>query len=396
LGRNPDKEIITVSYSGELAQDFGSKTRSLVNSGVYQSIFNTRLKEDEQAKAKWKTQEGGSYTSVGVGGAITGRGANILIFDDPIKNREEAESEVYREKVWQFFTSTAYTRLEPKAVIIVILTRWHVDDLAGRIMENDELSKRRLQSKVDVRRTGCHGFCERGPLVVIYPQKILYQKVKPEDASTIFQETVLKGKILENLLYEHPTTGEKIVAEEDVPFYKKQMRIIFGDNGSIDPTQIEDYIAVGGYRALAKALFSMAPDQIISEVKKANLRGRGGGGFPAGLKWEQCRNAPGDIKYVICNADEGDPGAYMDRSLLEGNPHSVLEGMIIGAYAIGAHEGYVYVRNEYPLAVVNIGIAIQQAKELGFWGRIFSDQSSILMYRSVEEEGLLSVENRLL
>jgi NADH-quinone oxidoreductase subunit F len=221
---------------------------------------------------------------------------------------------------------------------------------------------------VGLRVTGCHGFCERGPLVVIQPQKIMYQRVKPEDAPTIFQETVLKGKVIENLLYEHPTTGEKISTEEDVPFYKKQMRIIFGNNGSIDPTQIEDYIAVGGYRALPKALFTMKPEEIIKEVKKANLRGRGGGGFPAGLKWEQCRNAPGEIKYVICNADEGDPGAYMDRSLLEGNPHSVLEGMIIGAYAIGAHEGYIYVRNEYPLAVVNIGIAIERAKELRLLG----------------------------
>ena len=137
-----------------------------------------------------------------------------------------------------------------------------------------------------LRVTGCHGFCERGPLVVIHPQKILYQRVKPEDASAIFQETVLKGKVIENLLYEHPTTGEKIVSEEDVPFYKKQMRIIFGNNGSIDPTRIEDYLAVGGYQALAKALFSMKPEQVIAEVKKANLRGRGGGGFPAGVKWE--------------------------------------------------------------------------------------------------------------
>ena len=221
---------------------------------------------------------------------------------------------------------------------------------------------------VGLRVTGCHGFCESGPLVVIQPQKIMYQRVKPEDAPAIFEETVLKGKVIENLLYEHPTTGEKIRTEEDVPFYKKQMRIIFGNNGSIDPTQIEDYIAVGGYRALPKALFTMKPEEIIKEVKKANLRGRGGGGFPAGLKWEQCRNAPGEIKYVICNADEGDPGAYMDRSLLEGNPHSVLEGMIIGAYAIGAHEGYIYVRNEYPLAVVNIGIAIERAKELRLLG----------------------------
>jgi NADH:ubiquinone oxidoreductase subunit F (NADH-binding)/(2Fe-2S) ferredoxin/NAD-dependent dihydropyrimidine dehydrogenase PreA subunit len=222
---------------------------------------------------------------------------------------------------------------------------------------------------INIRVTGCHGFCERGPLVVIYPQKILYQRVKPEDARTIFEETILNGKVIESLLYDHPTTGTRIVHEEEVPFYQKQMRIIFGNNGNIDPTRIEDYLAVGGYRALSKALFSMTPEEIIREVKKANLRGRGGGGFPAGVKWETCKKAPGDIKYVICNADEGDPGAYMDRSLLEGNPHSVLEGMIIGAYAIGAHEGYVYVRNEYPLAVVNIGIAIQQARELGFLGK---------------------------
>ena len=231
------------------------------------------------------------------------------------------------------------------------------------------LQERVKSNGVGLRVTGCHGFCERGPLVVIHPQKIMYQRVKPEDAPAIFQETVLNGKILENLLYEHPTTGERISTEEDIPFYKKQKRIIFGNNGSIDPTEIEDYIAVGGYRALPKALFTMKPEEIIKEVKKANLRGRGGGGFPAGLKWEQCRNAPGEIKYVICNADEGDPGAYMDRSLLEGNPHSVLEGMIIGAYAIGAHEGYVFVRHEYPLAVVNIGIAIQQARELGLLGK---------------------------
>ncbi len=221
---------------------------------------------------------------------------------------------------------------------------------------------------VGLRVTGCHGFCERGPLVVIHPKKVMYQRVKPEDVPTIFQETVVNGKILETLLYEHPTTGEKIVTEEDVPFYRKQMRIIFGNNGSIDPTRIEDYLAVGGYRALPKALFSMTPEQIIGEVKKANLRGRGGGGFAAGVKWEQCRNAAESIKYVICNADEGDPGAYMDRSLLEGNPHSVLEGMIIGAFAIGSHEGYVYVRNEYPLAVDNIGKAIRQAEELGLLG----------------------------
>ncbi|MGQ9777138.1 MAG: NADH-ubiquinone oxidoreductase-F iron-sulfur binding region domain-containing protein [Thermodesulfobacteriota bacterium] len=222
---------------------------------------------------------------------------------------------------------------------------------------------------IGLRVTGCHGFCERGPLVVVHPKEIFYQRVKPEDVPSIFSETILKGKVLDNLLYEHPTTGERISSEEEVPFYKKQMRIIFGNNGSIDPTQIEDYIAVGGYRALVKALFSMRSEEIIDEVKKAKLRGRGGGGFPTGVKWEQCRKAPGSIKYVVCNADEGDPGAYMDRSLLEGNPHSVLEGMIIGAFAIGAKEGYVYVRHEYPLALMNIMIAIDQAKALGLLGK---------------------------
>ncbi|MGZ3557653.1 MAG: NADH-ubiquinone oxidoreductase-F iron-sulfur binding region domain-containing protein [Thermodesulfobacteriota bacterium] len=233
----------------------------------------------------------------------------------------------------------------------------------------EALQNRSKTNEINIRVTGCHGFCEKGPLVVIYPQKILYQRVKPEDALKIIDETVLKGKVIESLLYEHPCTNQKIIHEEEVPFYQKQMRIIFGNNGSIDPTSVEDYIAVGGYRALPKALLTMTPENIIQEVKESNLRGRGGGGFPAGLKWESCRKAHGDIKYVICNADEGDPGAYMDRSLLEGNPHSVLEGMIIGAYAIGAHEGYVYVRNEYPLAVVNIGIAIEQTRELGLLGK---------------------------
>jgi len=231
------------------------------------------------------------------------------------------------------------------------------------------LSDRAKNNEVALRVTGCHGFCERGPLVVLHPQRIMYQRVKPEDVPAIFEQSVLGGKVIDKLLYEHPVTGEKIGSEEEVPFYKRQMRIIFGNNGSIDPTRIEDCLAVGGYRALSKALMGMKPDEIIREVKKANLRGRGGGGFPAGLKWEQCRNAPGDVKYVICNADEGDPGAYMDRSLLEGNPHSVLEGMIIGAYAIGSHDGYIYVRNEYPLAVENIGIAIGQAREMGLLGK---------------------------
>ncbi len=193
----------------------------------------------------------------------------------------------------------------------------------------DEIKRREIQRNVELKETGCHGFCERGPIVVIRPKRVFYQQVKPEDVPEIISETVLKGNIIERLLYVDPVTNEKIVYEPDVPFYKRQTRTIFGANGEIDPRDIEDYIAVGGYSALSKALFRMSPDEIIEEVKRSGLRGRGGAGFPTGRKWQSCRDAEGDIKYVICNGDEGDPGAYQDRSLLEGNPHSVLEGMII-------------------------------------------------------------------
>jgi NADH:ubiquinone oxidoreductase subunit F (NADH-binding)/(2Fe-2S) ferredoxin/NAD-dependent dihydropyrimidine dehydrogenase PreA subunit len=232
----------------------------------------------------------------------------------------------------------------------------------------DEIERRELQINVELKETGCHGFCERGPLVVIRPKRIFYQRVKPEDIPEIISETVLNGNIIERLLYVDPATNEKIVYEPDVPFYKRQTRTILGANGEIDPTDIEDYIAIGGYSALSKALSRKSPEEIIEEVKRSGLRGRGGGGFPTGRKWESCRLAKGDIKYVICNADEGDPGAYQDRSLLEGNPHSVLEGMIIGAYAIGSHRGYIYVRNEYPLAVRHARIAIEQAMDYGLLG----------------------------
>ncbi|MBW1971267.1 MAG: NADH-quinone oxidoreductase subunit NuoF [Deltaproteobacteria bacterium] len=231
-----------------------------------------------------------------------------------------------------------------------------------------EIKAKNLQDRVELKITGCHGFCERGPLIVIYPKKIFYQKVSEKDVSEIISESVVNDNVIERLLYVHPETKEPIVKEDEVPFYNRQQKIISGMNSVIDPTNIDDYIAIGGYSALEKALFDMDPDSIIEEVKKANLRGRGGGGFPTGVKWESCKNAPGDIHYVICNADEGDPGAYMDRSLLEGNPHSVLEGMMIGAYAIGSSEGYVYVRNEYPLAVENVNIAIKQAREYGLLG----------------------------
>ncbi|MBL7139237.1 MAG: NADH-quinone oxidoreductase subunit NuoF [Bacteroidales bacterium] len=232
-----------------------------------------------------------------------------------------------------------------------------------------ELEKQRLRVKVDFRRTGCHGFCEKGPIVIIFPDEICYLQVTPEDVPDIFSQTLKEKKVVDRLLYIDPTTGEKVIHESDIPFYKNQTRLVFGANQKIDPTSVEDYLAIGGYQALAKALFGMTPEQVIQEVKEAELRGRGGGGFPAGIKWEFARNAPGEPKYVVVNCDEGDPGAYMDRSLMEGNPYGVLEGLLIGAYAIGAHEGYVYVRQEYPLAVENLGIAIGHAEEYGLLGK---------------------------
>jgi NADH:ubiquinone oxidoreductase subunit F (NADH-binding)/(2Fe-2S) ferredoxin/Pyruvate/2-oxoacid:ferredoxin oxidoreductase delta subunit len=233
----------------------------------------------------------------------------------------------------------------------------------------EEIKKQGLTGSVDIRRTGCHGFCERGPIVVIHPEEICYFNIEPKDVPEIISETIKEKKVVERLLYIDPTTNEKIVHESDIPFYKYQTRIVFGSNSKIDPKNIDDYLAIGGYAALAKALTGMTDEQVLGEVKKANLRGRGGGGFPAGAKWEGSRNAPEPIKYVIVNADEGDPGAYMDRSLLEGNPHSVLEGLTIGAYAIGSHEGYIYVRQEYPLAVENVHMAIKKAEEYGFLGK---------------------------
>jgi NADH-quinone oxidoreductase subunit F len=231
----------------------------------------------------------------------------------------------------------------------------------------EEIKKRRLEAEVDIRRTGCHGFCERGTLVVIYPEEICYVSVQPEDAAEVVQ-SVKENKVVDRLLYVDPATAKKVIHESEIPFYKYQNRIVFGNNRRIDPRSIDDYIALGGYSALSKALSQMTPEQVMEEVKRSGLRGRGGGGFPAGWKWQTTRDAIGEPKYVIVNCDEGDPGAYMDRSLMEGNPHSVLEGLTVGAYAIGSHEGFVYVRQEYPLAVDNLTTAIKQAEEHGFLG----------------------------
>ena len=232
-----------------------------------------------------------------------------------------------------------------------------------------ELSKQGLKDRVELRITGCHGLCEKGPIVVIQPGDIFYQQVKTQDIPQILSETVAKGTVIDRLLHTDSVSGNKIAHRDKIPFYRKQVRNILGNNTEIDPTRIEDYIAIGGYTALAKALLEMRPEQIIDEIKHSGLRGRGGAGFPTGAKWESCRHAPGDIKYVIVNADEGDPGAYANEGLLSGNPHSVLEGLIIGAYAIGSKQGYIYVRNEYPLALANMTIALNQAEKLGLLGK---------------------------
>lgn len=232
-----------------------------------------------------------------------------------------------------------------------------------------ELEKQGLSGSVDFKRTGCHGFCEKGPIIDIHPEKICYFNVAASDVPEIVSETLKENRLVDRLLYTDPSTGEKIAHEADIPFYKNQGRIVFSSNSKVDPKNMDDYIAVGGYGAMAKAFCEMKPEQVIDMVKEAGLRGRGGAGFPTGKKWEFARMSPGDTKYVIVNADEGDPGAYMDRSLLEGNPHALLEGLAIGAYAIGAHQGYIYVRQEYPLAVENVHIAIKQAEEAGFLGK---------------------------
>jgi len=232
----------------------------------------------------------------------------------------------------------------------------------------EEIKKQSLAEKVALRATGCHGFCDRGPNVVIYPDEICYMEVTPEDVPEIVQETVLGKKVVDRLIYTDPGTEEKAAHLSDVPFYKKQVRNLIGANTRIDPQSLEDYLAIDGYAALSKALFEMGPEEVLEEIKKANLRGRGGGGFPAGLKWETARNAPGEEKYVIVNGHEGEPGAFMDRALFTGNPHCVLEGLIIGAYAIGSHQGFIYTRHDSPQLIQNIETALAKAREYGLLG----------------------------
>jgi NADH:ubiquinone oxidoreductase subunit F (NADH-binding)/(2Fe-2S) ferredoxin/NAD-dependent dihydropyrimidine dehydrogenase PreA subunit len=234
------------------------------------------------------------------------------------------------------------------------------------------LAERGLSESVKVIETGCHGFCEVGPIVVLRPQGVFYPRLKPKDIEEIIETSVVGDGVVERLLYRHPETGEALALEKDIPFYSRQTRLVLALNGKVDPYSLDDYLAHGGYAALAKVLKAADPAAIIDEVDSSGLRGRGGAGFPTGHKWRSCRANPGDKHYVICNADEGDPGAFMDRSVLEGNPHSVVEGMIIAAYAIGAGngpvEGYVYVRHEYPFAVERLRWALAKTRERGLLG----------------------------
>lgn len=242
---------------------------------------------------------------------------------------------------------------------------------SDKVIKNLELilKARGYADEVKVVQTGCFGFCEQGPIVKIEPDNVFYVRVSPKDAKDIVDEHVAKGNKVERLLFEDPRKKERIFKQEDMDFYKKQVRVALRNCGVINPEDLYEAIAAGAYEALGKALTVMSRDEVIDIVKKSGLRGRGGGGFPTGLKWEITKKQESEEKFIICNADEGDPGAFMDRSILEGDPHSVLEAMAIGAYAIGADKGIVYIRVEYPLAVSRLNTAIKQARDFGLLGK---------------------------
>ena len=249
-----------------------------------------------------------------------------------------------------------------------------VSCLHGRCPElipalQEEIERRGLAGEVDVVEAGCRGLCAMGPVLLVEPDGLFYVNVQPADVPELVEETLVKGRAVERLTYKEPVTHQAVCHYRDIPFYSKQVRHVMRNCGMIDPQSIEEYLALGGYQALGKVLTAMTPEQIIAEVKKAGLRGRGGAGFTTGDKWTSTRRAADPLKYVVANGDEGDPGAFMNRSLMEGDPHAVIEGMIIGGYAIGAHQGYIYVRDEYPLAVKNLGIALEQAREYGLLGQ---------------------------
>ncbi|HHW12128.1 MAG TPA: NADH-quinone oxidoreductase subunit NuoF [Firmicutes bacterium] len=233
----------------------------------------------------------------------------------------------------------------------------------------EEIKAHNLEDEVHVVETGCIGTCDLGPVIVVYPEGVFYKEVTPDDVKEIVEEHLIKGRFVTRLLYERPVSGGQIPYYDEIDFFRKQKRIALRNVGMINPEAIEEYIARDGYFALGKVLTKYTPEQVIQGIKDSGLRGRGGAGFPTGLKWEFTKNAPGEVKYVVCNADEGDPGAFMDRSVLEGDPHSVIEAMAIAGYAIGANQGYVYVRAEYPLAVQRLANAIEKARAFGMLGK---------------------------
>jgi len=259
---------------------------------------------------------------------------------------------------------------EPQKAIVVSCGTCGVSRGGTKLVEeiSGALARAGTNGQVRLRVTGCLGYCDREPIVIVRPQGFFYPQPKIADVKEIVEKSVLAGEPVERLFMKDPQTGRPYRTKEEIPFYKEQTPVVFGANFDLDPTSIEDYIRIGGYSAAVKALTTMTPDEIIQEVKRSGLRGRGGAGFPTGVKWASCRKAEGELKYVICNADEGDPGAYANRGLMEGNPHSVIEGMIIGAYAIGASEGFVYVRTEYPMAVLLVTKAVEEARKLGLLG----------------------------
>ncbi|MGE5741258.1 MAG: NAD(P)H-dependent oxidoreductase subunit E, partial [Candidatus Aminicenantes bacterium RBG_16_66_30] len=231
-----------------------------------------------------------------------------------------------------------------------------------------EITKRRLQDEVQVIATGCNGFCERGPIVLVQPDGIFYQLLKVEDVAFLVEEHLLKGRPVKKLMYVPPAGDKPVPLMKDIEFFKHQRLIVLRNRGRIDPEKIDEYIAFDGYAALGKALSKMTPEAVLGEITASGLRGRGGAGFPTGKKWAACASQKRSPKYLICNGDEGDPGAFMDRSVLEADPHAVIEGMIIGAKAIGASKGFVYIRHEYPLAIKRVEIALRQAREYGLLG----------------------------
>jgi NADH:ubiquinone oxidoreductase subunit F (NADH-binding)/(2Fe-2S) ferredoxin/NAD-dependent dihydropyrimidine dehydrogenase PreA subunit len=240
-------------------------------------------------------------------------------------------------------------------------------------LEN-EIIKKGLQNEVSVVTTGCNGFCAVGPLMVVQPDGIFYQLLKETDIPHLVEEHFIKGRPVKELMYTPPKEKAPIPKMSDIPFFAEQTLVVLRNRGLINPESIDEYIARGGYEAIVKVLTTMTPDEVIQEIKASGLRGRGGGGFPTGIKWETCKHAPGDVRYVICNADEGDPGAFMDRSTIESDPHAIIEGMLIGAYAIGSSQGFVYIRNEYPIALERLKVAIKQAREYGLLGTNIFDK----------------------